>query len=58
MQYLLRGCANWYAKRHQRTGHLFQGRFKGELIEDPSYFWNVSRYVHLNSVRGRRPPVN
>ena len=23
MQYLLSGYANWYAKRHQRTGHLF-----------------------------------
>ncbi len=26
MQYLLSGYANWYAKRHQRPGHLFQGR--------------------------------
>ena len=57
MQYLLSGYANWYAKRHQRMGHLFQGRFKGELIEDESYFWNVSRYVHLNPVRGKRPLV-
>jgi len=55
MQYLLSGYANWFAKRHQRTGHLFQGRFKGELIEDESYFWNVSRYVHLNPIRGKCP---
>ena len=57
MQYLLSGYANWYAKRHRRVGHLFQGRFKGELIEDETYFWNVSRYVHLNPVRGKRPLV-
>jgi REP element-mobilizing transposase RayT len=57
MQYLLSGYANWYAKRHRRKGHLFQGRFKGELIEDESYFWNVSRYIHLNPVRGKRPLV-
>jgi putative transposase len=57
MQYLLSGYANWYAKRHQRTGHLFQGRFKGELIEDSSYFWTVSRYLHLNPTRGKRPLV-
>jgi hypothetical protein len=25
------------------------------LIEDESYFWTVSRYVHLNPVRGKRP---
>ena len=36
MQYLLSGYANWYAKRHQRPGHLFQGCFKEELIEDDS----------------------
>jgi len=57
MQYLLSGYANWYAKRHRRTGHLFQGRFKGELIEEESYFWAVSRYLHLNPVRGKRPLV-
>jgi len=55
MQYLLSGYANWFNTRHHRSGHLLQGRFKGELIEDESYFWNVSRYVHLNPVRGRRP---
>ena len=57
MQYLLSGYANWYAKRHQRPGHLFQGRFKGELIEDETYFWNVSRYLHLNPTRGKRALV-
>ena len=53
MQYLISGYANWHAKRHQRPGHLFQGRFKSELIEDETYFWTVSRYVHLNPVRGK-----
>jgi len=57
MQYLLSGYANWYATRHRRPGHLFQGRFKGELVEDETYFWTVSRYIHLNPVRGKRPLV-
>lgn len=57
MQYLLSGYANWFNARHRRPGHLFQGRFKGELIEDDRYFWNVSRYLHLNPVRGKRPLV-
>jgi putative transposase len=57
MQYLLSGYANWFNTRHRRAGHLFQGRFKGELIEDETYFWNVSRYLHLNPVRGKRPLV-
>jgi putative transposase len=55
MQFLVSGYANWHAKRHQRPGHLFQGRFKSELIEDESYFWSVSRYVHLNPMHGKVP---
>jgi REP element-mobilizing transposase RayT len=55
MQYLVSGYANWHAKRHRRPGHLFQGRFKSELIEDEGYFWTVSRYVHLNPTRGKVP---
>ena len=43
MQYLLSGYANWFNTRHRCPGHLFQGRFKGELIEGEQYFWNVSR---------------
>ena len=57
MQRLLSGYANWFAKRHRRPGHLLQGRFKGELVEDDSYFWTASRYIHLNPVRGERPLV-
>lgn len=58
MQYLLSGYSNWYAKRHQQSGHLFQGRFKAELVENESYFWSLSRYLHLNPVRGKRPLVD
>jgi len=49
--------ANWYAKRNQRTGHLFQGRYKSFLVEDETYFWALSRYwdIHLNPCRGSRP---
>ncbi|MBN1854122.1 MAG: transposase [Pirellulales bacterium] len=57
MQYLLSGYANWYNARHQRPGHLFQGRFKSELIEGESYFWAVSRYIHLNPMRSKKPLV-
>lgn len=55
MQQLVSGYANWCARRHRRPGHTFQGRFKCQLIEDESYFWSVSRYIHLNPVRAKRP---
>ena len=32
-------------------GHLFQGRYRTEMIEDESHYWTVSRYIHLNPVR-------
>jgi REP element-mobilizing transposase RayT len=38
-------------RRHGRVGHLFQGRFKGILIEKDSYLLEVARYVVLNPVR-------
>lgn len=38
-------------RRHKRTGHLFQGRFKGILVDMESYLLELSRYVVLNPVR-------
>ncbi|WP_165220163.1 REP-associated tyrosine transposase [Aquisphaera insulae] len=51
MQHFLSAYASWFGRRRRRLGHLFQGRYKAEMIEDESYFWIVSRYVHLNPVR-------
>jgi len=33
------------------VGHLFQGRFKGILVEKDSHLLELSRYVVLNPVR-------
>jgi putative transposase len=51
MQGFLSAYALWSARRRRRPGHLFQGRYKAEMIEDESYYWTVSRYIHLNPVR-------
>lgn len=40
-----------FNKRHQRTGHLFQGRYKAILIQKDSHLLEVCRYVVLNPVR-------
>jgi putative transposase len=40
-------------RRHRRTGHLFQGRYKAILVDADSYLLEVSRYVVLNPVRAR-----
>lgn len=43
--------AQWFNRKHQRSGHLFQGRFKGFLVEKESYLLNLISYVALNPVR-------
>jgi putative transposase len=42
----------YFNRRHQLVGHLFQGRFKSTVIEAEKYLLEVSRYLHLNPVRG------
>jgi putative transposase len=40
-----------YNRRHRRSGHLYQGRYKSFLIDADSYLVAVSRYIHLNPIR-------
>jgi putative transposase len=48
----LNGVYTQYVNRtHARVGHLFQGRFKGILVERESYLLELARYVVLNPVR-------
>ncbi len=42
-----------FNRRHHRVGHLFQGRFKGILVQKESHFLEVCRYVVLNPVRAK-----
>lgn len=51
MQWLNLSYSAWFNRRHQRAGHLFQGRFKSLVIEDEAGWQEVARYVHLNPVR-------
>jgi REP-associated tyrosine transposase len=41
----------WSNRRHQRSGHLFQGRYKAILVDRDSYFLELARYIVLNPVR-------
>lgn len=40
-------------KKYQRNGHLFQGRFKGIIVNKDEYLLTLSRYIHLNPVRAK-----
>ena len=48
----LNGCyAQWFNRRYQFKGHLFEERFHSEPIESESHFLEVTRYLPLNPVR-------
>jgi putative transposase len=40
----------YFNHRHQRHGHLLQGRYGATLVERDAYLLRLSRYVHLNPV--------
>ena len=40
-----------FNNRHNRSGHLFQGRYKSIIIENDAYLMQLSCYVHRNPLR-------
>jgi REP element-mobilizing transposase RayT len=40
-----------FNRRHERVGHVFQGRYKAILVEKDAYLLELARYVVLNPVR-------
>jgi putative transposase len=51
MRRLLTGYAVKFNLRHQRSGHLFQNRYKSIVCEEDTYLLELIRYIHLNSIR-------
>lgn len=47
------GYTGYFNRKYGRSGHLFQGRYKGIIIDKDSYLVPLSRYVHLNPVRAK-----
>jgi REP element-mobilizing transposase RayT len=40
-----------YSRRHNKPGHVFQGRFKAIVVQKENYLLELCRYVVLNPVR-------
>lgn len=43
--------AYWFNRKYDRIGHLYQERFKSEVVETDRYFLTVVRYIHNNPVK-------
>ena len=41
----------WYNQKYQRVGHLFQDRFRSEVVDSDPYFITVLRYILQNPVK-------
>lgn len=51
MQILQTSYTVYFNRRHNRVGHLFQGRYNARLVQADAYLHRLSRYIHLNPVR-------
>jgi len=45
--------AVYFNKKYNRIGHVFQDRFRSEIIENESYLLAAIRYVHNNPVKAK-----
>jgi REP element-mobilizing transposase RayT len=50
MHYINGSYTTYINRKRDRSGHLFQGRFKAILVDQDSYLLELSRYIHLNPV--------
>lgn len=51
MRRLLTGYAVVFNRRNNRSGHLFQNRYKSIVCEEETYLLELVRYIHLNPLR-------
>ena len=50
MQKLGAGYANYFNQKYERTGHLFQGKFKAINVNRQEYLEYLLYYVHFNAL--------
>jgi REP element-mobilizing transposase RayT len=53
MRKVLTGYAIYYNRRHRRSGHLFENRYKSIICDEENYLLALVRYIHLNPIRAR-----
>lgn len=51
MQWFNTSYSAWFNARYNRVGSLWQGRYRDVLIENSSWAYELSAYIHLNPLR-------
>ncbi|MDY0190432.1 MAG: transposase [Desulfuromonas sp.] len=57
MRYVNSQYACYFNKKMQRSGHLWQGRFKSWYVTSDNYLWLLIRYIEMNPVVAKMCPV-
>jgi putative transposase len=50
MRKLNGGYSRYFNQRHERTGTLFERRYKSVLVENQAHFIHLPYYIHLNPI--------
>ena len=53
LQGLNQRYTQYFNRKYDKVGHLFQGRYKGILCDRDEYLLSLLKYIHLNPVRAR-----
>ncbi len=53
MQYIGRYYVKYFNFQYQRTGTLWEGRYKATLLDSENYLLTCSRYIELNPIRAK-----
>jgi REP element-mobilizing transposase RayT len=53
MRHINGAYTTYFNIKRNRSGHLFQGRYKAILVDIDEYAKELSRYIHLNPVRAK-----
>lgn len=53
MQQLLTQYAIYFNSRYDRTGHVFQDRYKAKVCEKEEYLFKLIQYIHLNPLKAK-----
>jgi hypothetical protein len=51
MRRLLTAYAIYFNRRYDRSGHLFQNRYRSIVCDEDAYLHELVRYIHLNPLR-------
>lgn len=53
MQGIQQVYTGWYNRKYERTGHVFQQRYKALLCDKENYLLQVLKYIHNNPVKAK-----